>query len=61
MNARQSILGWSDGRVSPVVPLNIVETEDVRMVQFCTVDGSVLITCSRRDGRRAILVSPQGC
>ena len=35
-------------------PINIVETSDLRIVRFMTVDGSVLITCSRPD-RKAII------
>jgi len=35
-------------------PINIVETNDVRIVRFLTVDGSVLVTCSRPD-RKMVL------
>jgi hypothetical protein len=33
-----------------VAPINIVETEDMRMVRFVASDGNVLVTCSRPDG-----------
>ena len=37
-----------------VAPINIVETNDVRMVRFRTADGSVLVTCSRVDRKMVI-------
>lgn len=37
-----------------VAPINIVETNDLRMVRFVTADGSVLVTCSRPD-RKMVL------
>ena len=43
-----------------VAPVNIVETRDVRMVRFPTSNGSVLVTCSRPDGKMAITHSPKG-
>jgi hypothetical protein len=45
-----------------VAPINIVETNIVRMVRFCADDGqSVLVTCSGPDRKRAITLSPHGC
>lgn len=41
-----------------VAPINIVETNDVRMVRFNTSDGSVLITCSRADRKMVMVQSP---
>lgn len=41
-----------------VAPINIVETNDVRMVRFNTSDGSVLITCSRPDRKMVMVQSP---
>ena len=41
-----------------VAPKNIVETQDVRMVRFNTVEGSVLVTCSRLDQKMVITISP---
>ena len=38
-------------------PINIVETTDLRMVRFPTVDGSVLVTCSRPDEKMVLTVS----
>jgi hypothetical protein len=40
-----------------VAPINIAETTDVRMVRFVTSDGSVLITCSRPDGKMVVTKS----
>lgn len=39
-------------------PINIVETNIVRIVRFNTVDGSVLVTCSRPDRKMVITRSP---
>lgn len=39
-------------------PINIVETNTVRIVRFNTVDGSVLVTCSRPDRKMVITRSP---
>jgi hypothetical protein len=45
-----------------MAPINIVETNILRMVRFCAADGqSVLVTCSQPDGKRAITVSPHSC
>mgnify|MGYP006440601379 CR=1 len=41
-----------------VAPINIVETSDVRIVRFITIDGSVLVTCSRLD-RKIIVTKSQ--
>jgi hypothetical protein len=41
-----------------VAPINIVETNVMRMVRFPTSDGSVLITCSRPDQRMVLTKSP---
>jgi len=35
-------------------PVNIVETNDLRMVRFVTGDGNVLVTCSRPDKKMVI-------
>jgi hypothetical protein len=44
-----------------VAPINIVETNDLRMVRFCAADASVLVTCSRPDDKQVITVSPHRC
>jgi hypothetical protein len=44
-----------------VAPVNIVETDILRMVRFCTVDGSVLVSCSRPDEKMVLTRSPYGC
>ncbi|WP_323015481.1 hypothetical protein [Devosia sp.] len=38
-------------------PINIAETNELRMVKFLTSDGSVMITCSRPDGRMIVTKS----
>jgi hypothetical protein len=40
-----------------VAPRNIVETNDMRIVRFITNDGSVLVTCSRADGKMVTTMS----
>ncbi|WP_141728454.1 hypothetical protein [Devosia insulae] len=40
-----------------MAPINIAETNDLRMVRFPTSDGSVLITCSRPDGKMVVTKS----
>ena len=40
-----------------VAPINIVETRDLRMVRYPTSDGSVLVTCSRADGKMVMTKS----
>lgn len=42
-----------------VAPKNIVETTDMRMVRFITIDGSVLVTCSRPDQKMVTTLSPK--
>lgn len=37
-----------------VAPVNVVETDILRIVRFPTSDGSVLVTCSRPD-RKMVL------
>ena len=37
-----------------MAPINIVETNVLRMVRFVTSDGSVLVTCSRPDRKMVI-------
>lgn len=37
-----------------VAPLNIVETTDMRVVKYITIDGSVLVTCDRATGKALI-------
>jgi hypothetical protein len=32
-----------------IAPINIVETNELRIVRFCVSDGSVLVSCSRPD------------
>lgn len=39
-------------------PINIVETDILRMVRFASSDGSVLVTCSRPDQKQVITTSP---
>lgn len=41
-----------------IAPVNIVETNVMRMVRFVTVDGSVLVTCSAADDTMAVTKSP---
>jgi hypothetical protein len=41
-----------------VAPINIAETNVMRMVRFPTSDGSVLITCSKPDERMVLTKSP---
>ena len=40
-------------------PVNIVETNDLRIVRFLTSDGSVLVTCSRPDGAMLLQHRPR--
>lgn len=40
-----------------VAPINIVETNEMRMVRFPTRDGSVLVTCSRPDRKMVMTIS----
>lgn len=40
-----------------VAPINVVETNDMRMVRFKTSDGSVLVTCSRPDNKMVMTIS----
>jgi len=40
-----------------VAPINIVETEIMRMVRFVASDGTVMVTCSRLDGKAVITKS----
>ena len=42
-----------------VAPINIVETNDMRMVRFPTSDGSVLVTCSRPDRKMVMTISEE--
>ena len=37
-----------------VAPINIVETQDIRIVRFPTSDGGVLVSCSRLDRKVVI-------
>lgn len=41
-----------------VAPVNVAETNDLRIVRFVARDGSVLITCSRPDGKMVLTRSP---
>jgi hypothetical protein len=38
-------------------PINVVETNDVRIVRFAASDGSVLISCSRPDRKMVVTIS----
>lgn len=40
-----------------IAPVNIVETNDMRMVKFRTSTGDVLVTCSRPD-RKLVITMP---
>lgn len=40
-----------------VAPINIAETNIMRIVRFVTADGSVLITCSKPDRKMVITKS----
>lgn len=40
-----------------VAPINIVETQILRMVRFPTSDGSVLVTCSKPDRKMVLTKS----
>lgn len=46
-----------------IAPINIVETNILRMVRFCADNESVLVTCSQRDHKMVITTSPHrpGC
>jgi hypothetical protein len=46
-----------------IAPLNVVETNILRMVRFCSEDGSVLVTCSEPDQKMVVTRSPHrpGC
>jgi hypothetical protein len=37
-----------------VAPLNIVETTEMRVVKYVTIDGSVLVTCDRAQGTAVV-------
>lgn len=39
------------------VPINIVETDILRVVRFVTSDGSVLVTCSQPDQKMIVTKS----
>ena len=41
-----------------VAPINIVETNIVRIVRFPTTEGSIMMTCSRPDQRLVVTTSP---
>lgn len=41
-----------------VAPINVVETNILRIVRFNTSDGSVLISCSEPDRKLVITTSP---
>ena len=41
-----------------VAPINIVETTALRIVRFTATDGSVVMTCSRDDGKMILTKSP---
>jgi len=40
-----------------IAPVNIVETNSMRIVRFPATDGSVLVTCSAEDGTMAVIRS----
>jgi len=40
-----------------IAPVNIVETNDLRVVRFLTSDGTVLVTCSRPDRKMVVTMS----
>lgn len=40
-----------------VAPINIVETNILRVVRFVTADGSVLVSCSRPDNKMIVTKS----
>lgn len=42
-----------------IAPVNIVESNDLRIVRFNTSDGSVLVTCSRPDRKMIVVQSPR--
>lgn len=42
-------------------PTNIVETESMRVVRFPASNGSVLVTCSKLDGKLIVTQSPHKC
>jgi len=41
-----------------IAPVNIVESNELRIVRFNTSDGSVLVTCSRPDRKMIVVQSP---
>jgi hypothetical protein len=44
-----------------VAPVNIVETDILRIVRFCAVDESILVSCSRPDEKLVLTRSPYRC
>lgn len=38
-----------------IAPINIVETNIMRVVRFVTADGSVLVTCSSPDNKMIVM------
>lgn len=49
------------GGVSGQAPINIVETNIVRMVRLPASDGSILLTCSRPDQKLVVTLSSSRC
>ena len=45
---------WQVARDLDAAPTTVVQTQDIRIVRFSTTDGSVLVTCSRPDGKMGI-------
>ena len=41
-----------------IAPVNIVESNELRIVRFNTSDASVLVTCSRPDRKMIVVQSP---
>jgi hypothetical protein len=40
-----------------IAPVNIVETNDLRVARFLTSDGSLLVTCSKPDRKMVLTMS----
>lgn len=47
--------------VNPRDIIPVVNTGIMTMTRVCTVDGSVLVTCSKPDAKMVITTSPKQC
>lgn len=51
----------SIGQSTGSAPVNIVETNDTRVVRMAAADGSLLVTCSRAKGTMTMTPSSRRC